>query len=161
MTDVVNDLTYVRRVLGLLGAHDLRVWLFGGWAEELHGVIAPRPHKDIDLLYPADDFRLADAFLSGGSVDEIAAKRFPHKRAFELDGVMTELFLVQRDGTGCYTRFWDQHRYDWPADTFGEAKGFPAASVAALREFRSKSQSLAPVVDGRVVTAEEWTRASG
>jgi hypothetical protein len=34
----------------------------------------------------------------------------------------------------------------------------PAASVVALRAFRSKSRSLAPVVDGRVVSAEEWTR---
>jgi hypothetical protein len=107
---MANDLTYVRGVLGLLAAHDLRVWLFGGWAEELHGVTAPRPHKDIDLLYPANDFRQVDGFLSGGTVDEIVAKRFPHKRAFELDGVMTELFLVQQDAAGRYTSFWDQHR---------------------------------------------------
>src|SRR5262245_65275629 len=125
MADCVNDLAYVRRVLGLLAAADLDVWVFGGWGEELHGVIAPRPHKDIDLLYPAPDFGPADRFLAGGTVDEIAAKRFPHKRAFELDGVMTELFLVQRDAAGYYTSFWGQHRYDWPADVFGEAEGLP------------------------------------
>jgi hypothetical protein len=158
---MANDLTYVRGVLGLLAAHDLRVWLFGGWAEELHGVTAPRPHKDIDLLYPANDFRQVDGFLSGGTVDEIVAKRFPHKRAFELDGVMTELFLVQQDAAGRYTSFWDQHRYDWPTDLFSQAQGLPAASVAALCGFRSNSRSLAPVVDGRVVTAEEWTRLRG
>lgn len=158
---MANDLTYVRRVLGLLAAHELRAWLFGGWAEELHGVIAPRPHKDIDLLYPAPDFRQVDAFLSCGTVDEIVAKRFPHKRAFELDGAMTELFLVRQDAAGYYTSFWGQHRYDWPPDVLGEARGLPAASVAALGGFRTKSRSLAPLVDGRVVTAEEWTRLHG
>jgi aminoglycoside-2''-adenylyltransferase len=158
---MTNDLAYVRKVLGLLSAHDLRVWLFGGWGEELHGLVAPRPHKDIDLLYPAADFTAVDAFLARGLVDEIAAKRFPHKRAFELDGVMTELFLVQRDATGLYTYFWDQHRYDWPLDVLSHAQGLPVASVAALGGFRSKAQSLDPIVDGRAVTAEEWTRLLG
>ncbi|GAB3404001.1 nucleotidyltransferase domain-containing protein [Flindersiella endophytica] len=158
MTACVNDLAYVRRVLGLLAAADLRTWLFGGWGEELHGVIAPRPHKDIDLLCPAVDFASVDRFLAGGTVAEIAAKRFPHKRAFELDGVMTELFLVQQDAAGYYTYFWDQHRYDWPADVLDETQGLPVASVAALHGFRSKTRSLSPVVDGRAVTAEEWTR---
>jgi hypothetical protein len=159
MTDNGNDLAYVRRVLDLLAAHDLRAWVFGGWGEELHGMIEPRPHKDVDLLYPAPDFAAVDAFLSRGIVDEIAAKRFPHKRAFELDGVMTELFLLQPDAAGgYYTCFWDQHRYDWPADVLDQAQDLPVASVAALEAFRTKTQALDPIVDGRPVTAEEWTR---
>ncbi len=41
-----------------------------------------------------------DEFLARGDVQEIVAKRFPHKRAFEVDGVMVELFLVQADEAG-------------------------------------------------------------
>ena len=31
-------------------------WVFGGWGEELRGLIAPREHADLDLLYPAESW---------------------------------------------------------------------------------------------------------
>lgn len=132
---VSNDLQLVQRAVTLLKEHGVDVWLAGGWAEELHGMQAPRNHHDIDLLYPADNFGRVDTFLRNGRVEEITAKRFPHKRAFELDGVMVELFLVQ---PGPLTRFWSQHDYHWPADTF-EDMGDPLrlASTTALIRYRT------------------------
>src|SRR5215218_6961176 len=110
-----TDLRHVQRVVRLLEAHGIITWLCGGWAEELQGLIAPRPHRDIDLLYRADDFELVDRFLRQAAVEEILAKRFSHKRAFVLEGVMTELILVRPDLT---TLFWNQQHFAWPVDIF-------------------------------------------
>jgi hypothetical protein len=68
--------------------------LVGGWSRELLGVEPPRRHRDIDLVVTDADVAKLDAWLS--TQDEIGAKRFPHKRAFLLEGVMVELHLVRR-----------------------------------------------------------------
>jgi hypothetical protein len=74
-----NDLDFVKHVVSRLESAGVRTWLFGGWAAELLGLSVPSPHNDVDLLYPADSFEAVDVFLATGGVDEIAAKRFPHK----------------------------------------------------------------------------------
>ncbi len=130
-----NDLGLVRRAIKLLGSQGVDTWLAGGWAEELHRMTPPRDHHDVDLLYPADDFAQVDAFLRAGAVDEIEEKRFPHKRAFELDDVMVELIIVR---PGLRTDFWGSHRYDWPSDTFADTSGEPRlVSPSALIQFRT------------------------
>ena len=141
----MNDLNTVRRALDLLGASDARCWLFGGWAEEIRGLRAHGPHADIDLLYPADGFAVVEGLLASDWVEEIDAKRFPHKRAFVFDGVMTELFLVGRDELGLYTMFWGDTRHDSPNDTLSSPTSFdwPVASSAALMGFRQDHRRLA------------------
>jgi hypothetical protein len=129
-----NDFPHVQRLLRLLESHGIATWLCGGWAEELHGLIAPRPHRDIDLLYRADDFALVDRFLQQAAFEEIVAKRFPPKRAFLVEGVMTEVVLVRPDLT---TLFWSQHQFAWPVDVFSAEEGsIRLASVAALAAYR-------------------------
>jgi hypothetical protein len=98
-----NDLSFVRSTMTLLERHGIQTWLFGGWAEELRGMARPRRHRDIDLLHRSSDFEIVDHFLGSGLVDEIPAKRLPHKRAFVVDGVMVEILLVGPDLT---TTFW-------------------------------------------------------
>ncbi|MET9269979.1 hypothetical protein [Kribbella sp. NPDC003557] len=149
-----NDLAFVRDVVRQLEAAGVRTWIFGGWASELLGLSPPRPHQDLDLLYPAGNFDVVDVYLARGDVQEIAAKRFPHKRAFEAEGIRVELFLVQ---PGPYTDFWGATRHTWPAGTFDvEAGGFRVASAVALAGFRAAWEGLRPTVGGRTVTAEEW-----
>jgi hypothetical protein len=128
-----------------LGTSDARTWLFGGWAEELRGLRAHRPHTDIDLLYPAAGFAVVESLLASDCVEEIEGKRFPHKRAFVFEGVMTELFLVCRDELGLYTMFWGDTRHDWPNDTLSSPTSFewPVASSAALMGFRQYHRRLA------------------
>jgi len=131
-----NDLAFVREIVARLQAAGVVTWPFGGWAEELLGLSPAREHADLDLLCPAGDFALADAFLAGdGRVSEIAAKRFAHKRAFLADGVMVEIILVQRWPAGGYvTMFWGDTPYRWPGDVLsGAACGFRVASAAAVR----------------------------
>jgi hypothetical protein len=130
----VNDLTFVLRVVDLLASHGLRTWVFGGWAEELRGLTVPRTHRDVDLLYPAPGFARLDAV----DFDWIAAKRFPHKRAFLLDGVMVELLLVARDEDGWHT---GAHR--WPANVFASAGRLPVASADALSAYRASPRRAA------------------
>jgi tRNA nucleotidyltransferase/poly(A) polymerase len=82
------------RALRLVEEAGFRAALVGGWSRELLGREAPRHHSDIDLVVTDADVTLLDAWLS--TRDEIKAKRFAHKRAFRLEGVMVELHLVRR-----------------------------------------------------------------
>jgi hypothetical protein len=128
----VNDRAFVARVVAMLAAHGVEVWVFGGWAEEMLGLAPPRPHADIDLLVAADDWTQVDSI----ELDQIAAKRFPHKRAFVLEGVMVELFLVQCDEHGLFTTFWNT-RQPWPPDTLDDSGALPLASPASVRGYRA------------------------
>jgi hypothetical protein len=127
----VNDLAFVERVQAELRAHDVATWIFGGWGEELRALSPPRAHGDVDLLYPGESWAAVDALAYWF----IGAKRFPWKRAFMLDDVMVELFLVQRDAGGWFTRL-AHRRHDWPCDVFAEGGVRPVASTAALRSYR-------------------------
>ena len=140
----MNDLALVERVIGLLASHGVPAWVFGGWAEELLGIAPARGHVDIDLLVAGDDWSAVDVLL--GELDEIEAKRFAHKRAFVLDGVMVELFLVRRDGDSLFTPFWGERR-DWPADTLDDDGLLAVASAAAVTGYRA-AHPRRPVLAG-------------
>jgi hypothetical protein len=157
-----NDLAFVRRVVAQLEAQGILTWLFGGWAEELVGLSLPREHHDVDLLYPGEDFRLVDEFLAAGGVDEITAKRFPHKRAFETAGLMVELFLVRRAGTRYYTDFWGVTRHWWPPNMLDvDRGGLRVASDTALVDYRANWTRLLPSIDGKQVSSQEWLQRRG
>jgi hypothetical protein len=134
----VNDHAFVMRVVSMLADARVNAWLFGGWAEELQGLVPARAHGDVDLLHPAEDFARVDAMLrTEPALVEIVAKRFAHKRAFVLDGVMVELFLVRSDADGYYTDLPGGVEHRWPADVFAERQlGLRVASVNALVGYR-------------------------
>ena len=123
----MNDLDFVLRAFDLLTAQRIRTWLFGGWAEELRGLAPPRPHADVDLLYPARDWSRVDRL----ELDWIDAKRLPWKRAFLLDGSPVTLVRVDRDEAGWFTELAGR-RHDWPGDVFAARGRLPVASTAAL-----------------------------
>ena len=54
---------YVLAIMNRLVQAQFATWLCGGWAEELYGLYRPRPHKDVDLLYPAANFAQLDQWL--------------------------------------------------------------------------------------------------
>jgi len=113
---MTNSISLVYSVIELLRQAEINTVLFGGWAEELSKSITPRPHYDIDLLLFADNFSAVDFFLEKNlQVSEIREKRYSHKRAFLINGVMVELFLVQKEGNVCYTNFWDHLKLKWPS----------------------------------------------
>ena len=127
----MNDLAFVERAVGLLSARGVETWIFGGWGEELRGLIRPRAHADVDLLYPAESWDEVDALV----LDWIDAKRYPWKRAFRLEGTAVELFLVQRDEHGWYTQL-KRRRHDWPDNLLATNGELRVASTAALASYR-------------------------
>jgi hypothetical protein len=50
MVAVPNDLRTLRSTVSSLEEAGLTVLVFGGWAEELQGMVAARAHHEIDLL---------------------------------------------------------------------------------------------------------------
>ena len=143
----------IRTVVGTLGRLSdagLPCLLFGGWAEEALGLTAPRAHKDIDLLLPAKSFRGFDQFLAAtNDLEEISSKRFAHKRAFLLEGLMVEALLAQREecGTRC-TWFWGDRRFVWlePLAAPGALQGTTVTCVSGenLQRFRALYREIEP-----------------
>jgi hypothetical protein len=127
----VNDLAFVDRAQALLLVRGIETWIFGGWGEELRGLIAPRDHADLDLLYPAESWNVVDML----SLDWVPGKRRPWKRAFVLEGIMVELFLVRRDDHGWYTRL-ARRVHRWPDNVLATNGRLRVASTAALASYR-------------------------
>lgn len=112
---MINDPSFIQTIIHRLKVADIDCIIFGGWAEELTGVVLPRDHKDLDLLYLAEDFSLVDKFIeSQFDLREIKAKHFAHKRAFLCGGIMVELLLVQPRLDGFLTNFWNEYTLEWP-----------------------------------------------
>jgi hypothetical protein len=55
----------LRSVVAALEQAGITALVFGGWAEELYGLIAARDHCDIDLLLVDPDDDALTAFLDG------------------------------------------------------------------------------------------------
>ena len=139
-----NTLELLAAVVRMLADAQVETWLFGGWAEELSGLCPPRAHRDIDLLYPAQGFHRLDQFLRvQGGIQEVTAKRFPHKRALEWSGALVEVFLVRPEAEGLVTDFFGAFPFVWPQDTLSSTVTlpggeWPCASEAALRQYRAR-----------------------
>jgi Aminoglycoside-2''-adenylyltransferase len=128
----MNDLLFVERAQSLLRDRGIETWIFGGWGEELRGLIRPREHADLDLLYPSETWEEVDG-LTG--LDWVPGKRRPWKRAFVLDGAMIELFLVRRDRQGWYTAL-QRRVHRWPENVVASSGHLRVASTAALASYR-------------------------
>lgn len=143
MTSCKNTLDFVLEVQAILKKNQITTWIFGGWAKELWHIIPPRPHKDVDLLYPAENFNLVDDFLTRNpDCIEIKPKHFMHKRAFNYKGIMVELFLVNKDGYDFITNFWGTTKYIWPRNILSQKEKLNVASKEALTSFDSDHDSL-------------------
>ncbi len=144
----LNDRTFLREVMESCRKRDLCVWLFGGWAEELSGLTDPRIHSDIDLLYPAHDSELLDTVIRE-STDwaEIVLKRFPHKRAVMIQGIMVEFFMVRSEAGRSFSDFFGRFRFDWPEDTLEYSTTLcditvNIASQTALKKYRQFNDNV-------------------
>ena len=131
---VTNCLALVRRTLAGLTDAGFNAAVFGGWAEELHGLAEPRAHSDIDLIVVDPSLRLLDEYIRDRG--EVADKRHSHKRAFVSDGVLVELFILRTGHDGLLTTFWDTYEYAWPPVDPVEINGLRVASREALAAYR-------------------------
>jgi len=123
--------------VGDLSQEALSPLVFGGWASELLGLEAPRPHNDIDLLVVAPTASV-EAFVA--TRDEVVGKRFSHKRAFIEDGALVELFLV--DPAVGTTRFWDTVEVAWPSLDPIVIDDLPVVSATVLRLYQERYSEI-------------------
>ncbi|MBI2062128.1 MAG: hypothetical protein HYT64_00315 [Candidatus Yanofskybacteria bacterium] len=145
MTKEVNDINFLENIYERLKNSGIKTFVFGGWAEELIGVIKPREHKDIDLLYLADNFELVDRFIKENDLLEVIQKRFDHKRAFEMKGVLVEIVLVSQNAGKYLTNFFGNYEFEWPTDTFQNNvlnERIAIASLNSLKEYRHQHKSI-------------------
>lgn len=153
-----NNIIFLTTAYALLHDAGIPVVVFGGWAEELQGVIDPRPHKDVDLLYESEDFAVVDAFLATcQAVKEILPKRFPHKRAFMFQGVMVELLLLQKEGERLITNFWNKYKFEWPIHYSASISSpddttVPLAVPAVLTLYRERFLEIDNIRQERIVS---------
>jgi hypothetical protein len=141
---------FVLGIMSRLAQAQIATWLCGGWAEELWGLCRPRPHQDVDLLYPAPNFARLDQWLAHTTdLADIPTKRFSHKRAVLWEGIMIEVVLLEPDEKGRYlTNFFNQ-RYQlvWPPNTLSlllvRGQRVPVGSSEALRLYRQQHRSVA------------------
>lgn len=134
---------FVLGIMSRLAQAQIATWLSGGWAEELWGMYPPRPHRDVDLLYPAPHFAHLDRWLTRAvDCSVIEAKQFSHKRAFLCEQVMIEVVLLEPEQGGGYLTNFFNRRYQllWPPQTLSmlSVRGWkvPVASDEALRLYR-------------------------
>ena len=113
-----NTIEFVVYILNRLKQQGIRVWLAGGWAEELLGIKKPRPHHDIDLLYIAPSFNKLETAISQEQWYELVQKRVPHKRAVLVKDIMVEFILVEYSANQHLTSYFNQYCYVWPDDSF-------------------------------------------
>ena len=139
-----NTMEFVRTVIINLRDSGVDVLLGGGWAEELHGIIKPRDHSDIDLYYLAEDFNKLDKFIKNSELEEIKPKHKSHKRAFNKDGVMVEVILVQKDYKGYLSNYNQEKIIGWPAPLSTKIDGLACLSREALAFKRSVHNYLFP-----------------
>ncbi len=130
-----NDIQLLRETVATLSQSGFQIAVFGGWAEELHGLSTPREHHDIDVLVIDADLVMLDAFVAARG--EVVAKRQTHKRAFTTSDVLVELFLVSTGDGQPLTDFWGLLAYRWPGLGPVDLAGLPVASVDALAAYRA------------------------
>jgi hypothetical protein len=126
----------LREAVSLVSVAGLEPVVFGGWAEELHGLRAPGPHHDIDLLVLGPDRQRLDGLLR--RTGEIREKRLSHKRAFLLEGVLVELFLAEESDGGHVSHFWNAVRWEWPPLEPVDVRGLAVAPREAITAYRSR-----------------------
>jgi hypothetical protein len=144
-----NTLDFVRSVMQWFAKAQIVTWLFGGWAEELWHMSPPRPHRDIDLLYLAQNFQQLDRWLltTSGDLFPIEAKRFSHKRALLYQQIMIEIVLLEHQPGENVTNFFNGNdQVIWPSDTLTslplQGGQIAVASRQALQLYRNHHSSI-------------------
>ncbi len=132
----INNIDFLKQVYELLKNNSIETYIFGGWAEELHGMTDPRNHKDIDLLYISNNWEAVDSFLE---IHKFEVKKiFSHKRAFLYQGILIELFLVSKENDNYHTNFFSKYLYTWPISTFTDNSNLKICSTESLIDYRKK-----------------------
>jgi hypothetical protein len=149
---VTATLRHLITALDLLDDAGVACHVSGGWAEDLLGLRPSGPHGDIDLIHEGVDWCAMDALLRNLplGIEEVAAKRFAHKRAFVLDGICCEIVLVQRVKGAPVTLFWGDVPFHWgqpllhDRPAIRDSHSFLVVSAANLIAARARHRETEP-----------------
>lgn len=137
-----NNLEFLTSIIDFLEKNKVETWIFGGWAKELLGIISPRSHKDIDLIYLGKNLNNVDQLLvKYEDLQEIQPKHKMYKRAFVKNRVMIEIFLVKKDNHGYFSpELLGKEKYYWPNNIFEnlieiDNTEYKVASIEALNQY--------------------------
>jgi hypothetical protein len=143
------QLHLIHRVVDVLSAANVSLWLFGGWGLDARIGRVTRPHGDVEFWVPrSDDIRSRSALVDAGST---ALATQPPEEACEFiwDGVDFSTAYFDRRGDGAFDQ--PQGRWsDWrfPAGSFGRDDGVldgirvPAMSVAGMLAMKEQFPTL-------------------
>ena len=127
-SDRVNDLAFVRRAVSLLASQGIATWMFGGWGEELRGLILPREHVDLDLLYAARGLATRSTRCTCDWIETCAQAASVEARV--LDALAGRRGRAVRScsatSEGWFTQL-QRRRHDWPENLLG-TNGRPLAA---------------------------------
>jgi hypothetical protein len=143
------QLQVIHRVLAVLTAVDVPVWLFGGWGLDARIGRVTRSHGDVEFWVPrSHSARSRGALVDAGST--VLATQPPAEACeFIWDDVSFSTAYFDRRADGTFAQL--QGRWsDWafPADSFGEDAGLldgvpvPAMSVAGMLAMKEQFPTL-------------------
>jgi hypothetical protein len=118
-----RQLSLIRRVVAVVEAADLSLWLFGGWGLDARVGRITREHGDIEFWVEREEAERSKAVLVEAGAVLLPTQRLEESREYTWDGVpfSTAYFDRQPDGTITLDGRWS----DWnlPVDSFGDAPG--------------------------------------
>lgn len=148
-----NQLAAIAEVDGLLSAHGIGYWLFGGWAVDFHAGRVTRAHADIDIAIWWDDRARAATLLLDHSWMHPPEATEDGYTYYERNGIRLEIAFLERDDHGFVYTPLRNGRGEWPADSFGD-------EIVQLRGVGARvvrRQSL--IADKSVVRSDATTAA--
>ena len=118
-----RQLLLIRRVVAVMEAADLSLWLFGGWGLDARVGRITREHGDIEFWVEREQAERSKAVLVEAGAVVLPTQPPEESREYTWDGVLfsTAFFERQPDGTITLDGRWS----DWnlPADSFGDTPG--------------------------------------
>jgi len=143
-----RQLLLIRRVVAVMEAADLSLWLFGGWGLDARLGRITREHGDIEFWVEREQAEKSKAVLVEAGAVVVPTQPPEESREYTWDGVPfnTAYFDRQQDGTIKLAGRWS----DWnlPAESFGDGPGIlgdsevPTMSVTGMLAMKEQYPTL-------------------
>jgi hypothetical protein len=143
------QLWVIHRVVAVLWAADIPVWLFGGWGLDARIGRITRPHGDVEFWLERADSDRSRAALAADGCTVLATQPPEEACEFVCDGVDFSTAYFDRRPDGQF--FQPDGRFsDWrfPPDSFGDVPGIlegipvPTMSVAGMLAMKEQFPGL-------------------
>jgi Aminoglycoside-2''-adenylyltransferase len=143
------QLRMIHRIVELLSAADVELWLFGGWGLDARIGRVTRSHGDIEFWVPRSAGARSKKALADAGATELSTQPPEESCEFVWDDVEFSTAYFDRRPDGTFAQV--QGRWsDWafPADSFGDDPGLlggvpvPAMSVAGMLAMKEQFPTL-------------------